>query len=96
MLFRSKQIAGVFEVTPENDRRSELRDDRPRGLRGFGTVEGIRVGDAFANTGRAFTVHADEEERSLVDPPEARFEKPDQRQAHEPQLEPLDSHRTML
>jgi hypothetical protein len=31
-----------------------------------------------------------------VDPAEARLEEPDERKAQEPQLDPLDSHGTML
>jgi hypothetical protein len=41
-------------------------------------------------------VQEHQDEWTLVYPAEARLEESDQRKAQEPQLDPLDSHGTML
>jgi hypothetical protein len=86
----------VREVAPEQHGRNEIRDDVPGRPRGLGAVERVFVGDALADPADAFTLDPDQHERPVVDPAEARLEEPHQRKSQEPQLDPLDSHGTML
>ncbi len=93
---RPEDLAGVREGAPEHQRRDEVRDDVPRGARRFRAVVRVRVGNALAESAGAVVIYPDEHERAIDDAPEARLEETDQRKTQETQLDPLDSHRTML
>src|SRR5262245_9514758 len=93
---RVEDLARVRELAPEHRGRDEVRDDVPRRPGRLRTVEGMRVGDAFAPAAGAVAVGDDQDELPIVDAAEARLEEADERQAQQPQLEAFDSHRPML
>ena len=45
---------------------------------------------------RSMAVERDQQERAIVDAGEARLEEADERQADDPELDPIDAHGTML
>ncbi len=93
---RREDLTGMSEVPPQHRGGDELFDDVPRRTGGLGPVIGVRLGHALADTSDAVPFHQHQDEGALVDPAEARLEESDQRKAQEPQLDPLDSHATML
>ena len=68
----------------------------PRRARRLGTVEGALVSHALANPLNAVFLERDEHERAVVNPSKAGLEETDERKAQQAQLDPLDSHATML
>src|SRR4051812_1994636 len=82
------------EGLAEDEGGEEVLDDVPRADGRLGAVVGIDVGDALSQPLRAVPLHPDQDERLVVHAPEARFEKGDQRQSDEPQLQSLDAQHT--
>src|SRR5688572_2073529 len=82
----------MAELASKDERRDEVLDDVPGGCRGLRRVEGIGVGDALSPSAEAAALQVHEQERPIVDAPEARLEKADQRQSDDAKLHALDSH----
>ena len=93
---RVEDLPRMREGAAKHDRRDEIGDDVPGRARRFSAVKRIRIGHAFADAGHPVVFHRDEHEAAIMDPAEARLEKGPERKAQEPELDPLDSHRTML
>ena len=83
-------------VTIENDRRKESLDDVPGGSRRFRAVERVVVRHALTDADGTAVLDGHQHESPIGDAAEARLEEPDERKAQEPQLDPIDSHATML
>jgi hypothetical protein len=56
----------------------------------------IFIGDALGEAGAPLLLDGNEDERTVIDATETRFEEANERKAKQAQLDPLDSHGPML
>jgi hypothetical protein len=84
------------ELAAEHERSDEVVDDVPRGACRFGAVVRIFIGDALGEASAPLLLDRNEDEGTLMNAAKAGLEEANERETKQTQLDPLDTHGTML
>ena len=95
-LQRSIDVARMRELAAEHERSDEVVDDVPRRACRFGAVVRIFIGDALGEASAPLLLDRDEDEGTLMNTAKAGLEEANERKTKQTQLDPLDTHGTML
>ena len=83
----------MLELAPDDQRRQELGDDVPDGLRRLTAVVRMPLGDRFAPPLVPVAFHPRQDEFAVVRAAETRLEKVNERQTAQEQFQSINSHR---